>query len=553
MAASSRSAYTNRFARLSFALLLAACGAEEAARREAGDAAVPEARRYGGTLVIGATADLADVNPLTAHFQNALYVQQFILFTPLLAYDEELQPIPRLARSWELNEDSTLLTVRLRDDVYWHDGVRTSAHDLHFSYARARDPRTGFVYSGMLDYYGAAEVVDSFTWRVQLEPHADYLDLWRVFPPAPKHVLQGVRPEELPHHPFGTGSPVGNGPFRFVERVPGQRWVFAANDRFPEELGGRPYVDRLVYRVIPEPTTLLTELLTGGIDFYTRVPVEQAQQIEQSAAARLLRYPDVAWTHIAWNHRRPPFADARVRRALTLAIDREAIVEVARRGYGQVSNSTVAPLFAQHDPSAGAELAFDAARAVALLEEAGFRDRDGDGVIEDSGGRAFRFTLKIPQGYPERRDAGERVQADLRRIGVDARLQIVEFNTLLAQATDPTRRDFDAMLLAWLPEFRIDDSELFACRKRDAPMAFTGYCDPGTDALLDSIARTMDRDRAHVLWSRYQHRIARDQPVTFLFFTDLLHGVSNRLRDADPDARGYWVNIDRWWIDRVVR
>jgi peptide/nickel transport system substrate-binding protein len=514
---------------------------------------VPEAARYGGTLVLGAVTDIGDVSPLTFRVQNALYIQQFVLFLPLLTYDADLKPVPRLARSWDIAEDGAAITFHLRDDVFWQDGVKTTAWDVDFSYRHARDPRTGYIYSGMWEYYRDGEVVDSFTWRVRLEPHADFLDIWRVFTPVPKHVLDGVAPEDLARHPFGTTSPVGNGPFRFAQRVPSERWVFDANQDFPAELGGRPYVDRLIYRAIPEHNSLLTELLTGGIDFYPRLPVDHVPRIEQSGRARVLSSPDKSWTYLAWNHRRKPFDDVRVRRALTLAIDREALVRNARRGWGRVANGTVAPVFPQHDSTAGADLVHDPGRARALLAEAGYLDRDGDGVLEDSAGRPFRFTIKVPHGYPERRAAGEIAQADLRRLGIDAQLQTVEFNVLIARASDPRDRDFDAMIIAWEPEFRIDDSELFGCARRDAPAAFTGWCEAGTDALLDSIARTPDPAVARPLWSRYQHRLAEHQPVTFLFFMDELHAAGARLRGARPDARGDWVGIERWWLDRADR
>ncbi|HYJ80809.1 MAG TPA: ABC transporter substrate-binding protein [Longimicrobiaceae bacterium] len=532
---------------LALCAVAAACGGDDRAASGGADS-VPEAERYGGTLVIGASADIGDISPLTWHVQNALYMQQFVLFAPLIAYDRELRPVPRLARRWEVNADTTLLTFHLRDDVYWHDGVKTTARDVKFSYDLARDPRSGFIYSGLWTHYGEAEAPDSFTFRIRLRPHAEFLDVWRVFAPVPEHVLRGTAPDALARHPFATQRPVGNGPFRFVSRAPGQSWTFAANPRWPRELGGRPYADRLVYRVIPEPAAMLTELETGGIDLLVAPAPEYAARIRASARARLADFPDLVFEHLVWNHRRPPFDDARVRRALTLAIDRQRIVQVVRGGAGTVANSTVAPLLWQHDSTAGRDLGHDPGAARRLLAEAGFADRDGDGVLESRAGRPFRFTLKVPHGNRERGDIAQIVQGDLRRVGVQARVQEVEFNALLGRASDPRQRDFDALVLGWKPEFRVDDSDLFACAKRDNPMAFAGYCSAETDRLLDSVGLVADRAAARPLWERYQHRIAADQPFTILYFPNRLEGVARRVQGAEPDARGDWVGVERWWI-----
>jgi peptide/nickel transport system substrate-binding protein len=528
--------------------LLAACDADARDTLERLAADVPEEQRYGGTAVVSNLADIPDVNPLTSTDHTASQVQLYLLFMPLLAYDENFQPVPRLARSWELNADTTLLTFHLRDDVFWHDGVKTTAHDLKFSYDRARHPETGFANTAFWTHYGEMEVVDSFTVRIRMTPHADFLDPWRAFAPVPQHILRDVAPAQLRNHPFSTTQPLGNGPFRFVSRQPGQNWVFEANPDFPQELGGRPYLDRIVYRVVPEPTTQLTELLTGGTDYYLQPPSEHAQRLQSAPNTRLVSYPDRYFVVIAWNQRRPMFADARVRRALTMAINRPAIIEGVLYGFGEVANATVPPIFWQHDPEAGADLEYNPERARQLLAEAGWVDRNGDGILENEQGQPFRFTIRTNKGNQVRADIAEVVQSDLRRVGIDAQPQIVEWGALLEQLQTPSRRDFDATIIGWVTEFRIDDTDLFHCEKLDEPYQWVGYCDPQADRLLDTLPRIVSRDASRPLWQQYQRKIAEDQPFTFLYFVERLAGVSNRLQNVDPDARGDWVGAERWFL-----
>lgn len=525
---------------------LAACGAD-AGDAGAFDDDVPEQDRYGGTAVIGAISDIPDMNPLTSTETLASEMQQHVLFLPVVQYDENFEPVPGHARSWEVGEDGTLLTFHLRDDLYWHDGVKVTAEDLKFAYDRARIPDTGFPNTAFWTHYGEAEAVDSFTFRIRMTPHAEFLDPWRTFPAVPRHVLQDVPPGQMKGHAFSHRSPVGNGPFRFVNRVEGQSWTFEANPDYPAELGGRPYLDRLVYRNIPEPTTLLTELLTGRIDFYVQPTPEQGQRIDTDRGTRLIHYPDRAFVLIGWNQRRPPFDDVRVRRALTKAMNRERITDAVLYGFGAQANTTVPPFYWQYDGEAGAGLGYDPERAQELLAEAGWTP-GADGILRNAEGQPFRFTLITNQGNQVRADIAEIAQADLRRIGVDLRIQIQEWGTLLDRVNTPTRRDFDAVLIGWRTEFRVDDTDLFHCDKRDEPYQWVGHCNPEIDRLLEQLPLIADREQARPLWQQYQRLLADDVPYTFVYFQERLHGVHNRLRNVNPDPRGDWVGAARWWI-----
>jgi peptide/nickel transport system substrate-binding protein len=530
-----------------------ALGACEPGGSDSSAAEVAESDRFGGTVVIGSISDIPDLNPLTSTETQADEVKQFVLFLPVVQYDENFDVTPGFARSWEVNEDTTMLTFHLRDDVYWHDGVKSTAYDLAFAYERSRDPETAFPNTAFWTHYGKGEVVDSFTFRVAMRPHAQFMDPWRTFPAVPVHILGSVPSAELKRHPFSTRETVGNGPFRFVSRVDGQSLTFEANPDFPEELGGRPYLDRIVFRVIPEPTTLLTELQTGQLDFYMVPPPEQAARIEADPNLRLLAYPDRSFVLIGWNQRRPPFGDVRVRRALTMAIDRQSVVTAVRYGHGQLANATVPQFFGQFDAEAGAELKYDPQAALALLAEAGW-SRGADGTLRNAEGRPFRFTLNTNQGNQVRADIAQIVQEQLRQVGVDMQVQILEWGTLLDRINDPRTRDFDAVLIGWRTEFRIDDSDLFHCAKRDEPFQWVGHCDRRLDALLDTLPLIVDEAQARPLWQEYQRLIADQQPYTFVYFEERLHAVSRRLRDVHPDPRGDWVGAAEWWIapaDRV--
>ncbi|MFQ5679195.1 MAG: ABC transporter substrate-binding protein [Gemmatimonadota bacterium] len=432
--------------------------------------------------------------------------------------------------------------------MLWHDGVPTTARDVEFTYLRAKDPATGFPGSSALEYYEGVQVVDSFTVRFRLRPHSGALEPWRTLAILPAHLLGRVPPERLRAHPFGKLCPVGNGPFRFVEHRAGESWSFEANPAFPPGLGGRPKLDGYVYRVIPEQTTLLAELLSGGIDLYVKVPPSQATAVEEAAGVRLLVFPFREFVFVGWNSRRPQLADARVRRAMTLATNRRQIVDALLGGHGRVANTGVPPFHWAFDPALADSLAYDPGRARALLEEAGWVDRDGDGVREDRDGTPLSLTIRVNQGNRTRSDIAEIMQAELQRIGVELRPLSLEWGTFIQGLTDPAARDFDAFVLSFVADFQVDETDLFRSDRIDGPLAFSGTRNEALDSLLRRLPLTEDRVEARRMWREYQRLIVEEQPYTYLFFEDRLDGVAERLRNVRMDARGDWVGISSWEI-----
>jgi peptide/nickel transport system substrate-binding protein len=513
----------------------------------------PEGERYGGTVVAATVSELeVGMNGFAPIETGASQHQMFVNLMTLVQYDEDLEPVPYLAKSWEISRDLTELTFTLRDDVFWHDGEPTTARDVAFTFRRASDPETGFPNPGFFRHYlpgeGGVEVLDDFTVRFHFtRPHAEFMDPWRAVAVMPEHLLGDVPPSELAQHPFGTLCPVGNGPFRFLDHLPGDRWVFEANPWFPRELGGRPYLDRYVYRTIPENSTLQAELLTGGIDVYVSVTPESAERIRGEDHLELRSYPSRSVLFAGWNSRVSELSDPVVRRALTLGTNRRQILEGVRYGWGDVANTGVPPTHWAYDPSLEDSLSYDPAGARRLLQAAGWSDRDGDGIRENAEGEPLTIEL-IVNPNQERREVAEIMQAQLREVGVALQPRVVEMAVLVSRVASP-ERDFQGVLLSWEGEFRLDDRDLFHSEAADVGgYGFSGIQDAELDRYLDTLQLIPTREEAGPVWQAYQARLLRLQPFTYLYAYHRQNGLNRRLENVTMDVRGDWQNIREWWI-----
>jgi len=526
------------------ALVLAACGGGEEGGAERGARGAAGPPVTGGTATIGVLTDFSGFNPVTNTSILTDEVIKQMLFTPLVQYDEKLEVRPYLAESWELSDSG--VTFRLRDDVKWHDGRPVTAEDVKFTFDLAKNPETASLLgSAYMNMVRSATVVDPRTIRFDfVAPHAQALDgFW--WAPLPKHLLQNVPPAQLLQAPYNN-RPVGSGPFRFVSWERNQRLVLDADTSFTPGLGGRPNLDRVVFRIIPEATTMLTEILNGSADVigWTLLP-DQAKQIEGQRGVDLRHFPSREFTYVGWNNQREPFTDARVRRALAMAVDRQQMIEALLQGFGAPASGMIppwSPMYTELPP-----LPHDPAAAKRLLAEAGWTDTNGDGILE-KGGRPLRFTLLVNAANRLHQDIATVMQQQLRQAGVDLQLRTAEFQTLLQQHK---ARDYDAVISNWtLDTFKVDPTPLFSCEEARKPGSANraGYCNAQADQLIQEGLRTMDPAQAKQTWARFSEILQQDQPITFLYWTEDLAAVGPRLEGVEMDVRSKLVNVPRWWI-----
>lgn len=525
---------------LAAAMLIAGCAGDRDAT--AGPAATGPVR--GGTVVIASPEDIDAANPLVSQVGPAQDFNQHVLFLPLVEYGPNLEIQPLLATDWQMTGD-TGVVFSMRHDVLWHDGRRTTAYDAEFTFERAMDPETAYPGAGNLAWITGVEALDSFTVRFAWTPHSDPLAAFATLPLVPAHALDTVPPTATARAAFNQ-SPIGNGPFRFVAHRPNDRWEFEANPDYPEALGGRPWIDRLVWRLIPEPAARIVELRTGGADLILKVNADEYPGLAVEPGLEGIVRPSRNYAFIGWNGRRPPLGDPVVRKALMTAIDRQQMIDGLRSGSGTLAIGPIGPYHWAYADTV-APLPFDPDGAKAVLAGAGIQDRDGDGTLDLSDGRPFEFSLSYPSEQPFMRDVAELTQRDLEAIGVHVTLEPLEFGTLVGRITSPAR-DFDALVMGWESDYRANLRDIYHSAALAGPFQIAGYANPEVDSLIDRIAVTMDREAAVPLYIRLQTILRDEQPWGYLYYFPDFEVARTRLRGVEMDERGVFVNVGQWWL-----
>jgi len=528
--------------------LCAACGAPSAERTPPGgeEAASPAAATDtpvdGGTVVIGVTAEpdnLLDATSTTSTAQNVID-QMFLALTDL---GEDLRSYePALARSWETSADGRSVTFHLAPEAHWHDGVPVTARDVVFTHELLIDPAVNYAARSYKDFITDVTADDDHTVTFRFDRHYPYqiLDA-SVGAILPEHLLRDAPRADLEATEFAR-RPVGCGPFRF-SRWESQQFVeIVANDDY---FLGRPHLDRVVFRMVPDKTSLVTQLETGEIDVMEAVPPHEVERLRKSARqVRVESGEGRNYTYIGWNSRNPLFSSARVRRALGMAIDRQGLIDALCYGFASPVNGPIHPRLWAFNPDVPA-LPYDPEGARRILAEEGWEDHDGDGWI-DRDGQPFEFVLKTNLGNQVREDATVMIQSMLQKIGVKVEPRTYEWNVLWGSVIDHSYET--AVLVGWSIALKIDLKSTFHSESIAGKYNHTEYANPEVDRLIDRALAAGTFEEALPLWQEIQLFIARDQPYTFLYTIQDLFGVNRRVRGTRPDFRGYYRSLPEWWI-----
>jgi len=556
---------------LAAAIVLAALAT--AARAEIPDF-TPE--QMGGTLRRCFSAEPQNLNPITGKDLYERYVNDHV-FQRLLQYNAETGELEGvLAKDWEVSDDGLTVTFHLQPDACFSDGHPVTAEDVVFSYRTVMDPEIDArSMASYLSKCDRCEAVDThtvrFVWKEKYFKVAD--SAGNIFSILPKHLYQkhvDVDPEKaeakgVTHFNDLVQDFIGSGPYVFESWETGRRITLVRNGKY----WGKPRAyDRITFQIITEEQASVQAFLSGDLD-YLPITQEWREKLldhpERGKAFDIYVYssPAGGYSYIGWNHAvyesvekpdgtiervehpHPIFSDRRVRRAMTHLINRRALLKYL---YYDIGGIRTGPFWSQSPqyPPGCEPWPYDRREAMRLLAEAGWKDRDGDGWLENQAGKRFVFEWTMPSGHQQTMDLARIIKEEFRRAGIDVQATFVDW-PVFVRTLDT--RDFDAVILAWggsgaleADPYQIWHSDAIA----DQGHNFISLRNAEADRLIEAARSEMDFDRRMGLFHKF-HRLLHDlQPYTFFIERKSLCLVHTRLKNVKVHKLG--MDPEEWWI-----
>lgn len=517
-----------------------------------GDTAHAPKGPVGGTIVVSASAD-ADVllPPLTMTVLGKQVVDQ--IFDNLADVGPALNTVgdagftSRLSDRWSWAGDSMSASFHINPRARWHDGVPVRADDVRYTVQLVKDTSLASPLASNLDNVDSVSVVDSLAARVwfhQRTPDAFFKIATLAI--LPSHLLKGTAPAALRESALAR-APVGSGRFRFGAWDRSARIVLDADTA---NYRGRPNVDRVIWLVSADYGAAALRFLGGNADFLDVVKPELVSQVKAKGGALLVSPGSLDYGYVAFNLRNaansgphPIFGDRETRRALAMAVDREALVRSVFDTLGLVAHGPATRILATSDTTLG--IPYDPGGAGRTLDSLGWR-RSSDGVRARAG-KPLAFSLIVPSSSAVRQKVAVVLQEQWRKAGVAVRIEPIEINTFGARMD---ARKFESLLNGW----HIDPTpssvreEWASSEIRNGGYNATSYRNPAFDAIIDSAVKEMDPARSAALYRRGYRTLVEDAPAIWLYELRNAQAVSKRIHPVGIRPDAWWANLADWSV-----
>ncbi len=500
----------------------------------------------GDTLVACLNSEPPHLNPLLST-QGAMgsYVGSYIFETMIDLDNETLAFVPKLAERWEVADDHMTYTFYLNKNATFSDGVPVTAHDVRFTYDEIMNPENDT--ANLRNYLNDIEdvvVVDDYTISFKMkQPYFRNLYVCGALEVLPKHIYEG--------EDFNTNShnrkPVGSGPYTFESWNTGQTITLAKN---PNYWGKPVHLDKIQFKIITDENVATQVLEKKELDMLLMQPEQWVTTASTPQFERdfykftpFSQVPGFVghYRYIAWNMRKPQFEDKRVRRALTMLLDRELMLQEIWHGLGQVTSGSFSPRVPEYDQSIK-PWPYDPMQAMKLLDEAGWKDADRDGVREKDGNK-LEFELSFTADVPEYVTMCNVYQEELERAGIKMTQRPLEWATFQQRVHD---RNFDACMLAWLMPIMPDPYQLWHSSQAEDGSNYPGFKNAEADKIMEEGRLEFDPAKRVELYHRFHAILHEEQPYTFLTTNPGLYAVDKRFKNV----RVYDIGLDpeEWWV-----
>jgi len=517
-------------------------------RRLQEDQTVPEALR---ARLLADDCDVAASNRLVLKFRGAprsfeFELRKFILQPQKETKERVAGQLARIEKKTEMRSLTNIsYTFTLRQGVKWHDGTPLALGDFLFAWKTLRNP--GVACGSIRNYYRDVKKVRrvdektiEFLWK---KKYFLAFEFSAGFNPVPEHIYRFTDPQEFNRSKHNRVS-WGTGPYRFLHWIPNQEIAIVRN---PDYWGKKPHIDRIVWKNINDQSVALQSLRAGDIDVLglTKSQYNTLKNNEEfNKRFNIFIYTSRSYSYLGWNMRNPLFKDPRVRRALTMLTPRERMLKEVYHGLATITTGNFWIESASCDKSVE-RWPFNPERARALLAQAGWRDTDGDGIL-DNGGKPLAFKLLINSGNQERKRMAAYTQEEFRKAGIRMKIDSMEWSVFLDRLEDLR---FDAVLLGWALGWEGDPYQLWhSSQIHEHESNHCGFVNREADRLIEMAREELDLKKRLALFHRFHRLLHEEQPYTFLFTTKSTYAVTRRFRNAKRYRLGF--DYDGWYVPK---
>jgi len=480
------------------------------------------------TLHLAIASNPARLNPLLATDSASSEITGFI-FNGLVKYDKDNKNvIPDLAQSYHF-KDSTTLVFKLKKNVYWHDGEKFDAQDVKFTYDLLHKKKIVSAYTGDFRFVKEVLIKDRYTIEVHYtKPYFKALEIW-MMGIVPKHILEhetNIMSSSFNTHPIGTGA------YKLKSLELSKGITLVSFDRYFEH---KPKIQTIFFHIVADPTTRFLMLKSHQLDIGSIEPMAYERELKPDFFSHynIFEKRSNSYTYLGFNLRKKIFQDKNVRQALSLAIDRKELAKILFFGHAQVCRGPFLPSSSAFNSSVAVP-EYNIAKAKALLKKAGYTSE-----------HPLSFEIVTSNASSIRPYAAQIIQYQLKKIGVDVHLRVMEWQAFLNMVVFP--RKFDAVLLGWGLSVLPDPYSIWhSSNDKPGGFNFIGYHNDQVDRLIEYSQTLVDPQQRSQVYQKMFALIVADIPYLFLYIPNAITAYSKDIHNISPAVSGIWHNYIDW-------